>query len=266
VVVGVDQGDVEFDVLTKLQRAAGQGQLAQAMASYIECLAEKKDQIDRRLGHWRRRLADSFMPLEHRRTAEQLGELLMGWGAFLLFAFRAGAIDRETRMELWREGQDTLGELGRAQAGRLVDQNPTTLFLRLIRSALDGGRAHVLGKDGRTPRCPGAWGWTQAHGGSWSCMGSPIGYAHKDDLYLLPGPAYSMAVAEASKQNGSLAVNEQTLWKRLHEAGLLRSTEERRRRHTVRKTLGGSRRPVLHVAAGSVLGSAARAVGQSTDG
>ena len=51
----------------------------------------------------------------------------------------------------------------------------------------------------------------------------------------------------------SLAIGSTTLHKRLHEQGLLRSTDARRGTLTVRHMLAGARRNVLHLDAGSLM-------------
>ena len=50
-----------------------------------------------------------------------------------------------------------------------------------------------------------------------------------------------------------LAVGEQTLKKRLHEKGLLASVDEKRQTLTVRRTIAGSSKPVLHFLRSTVL-------------
>lgn len=99
----------------------------------------------------------------------------------------------------------------------------------------------------------GAWGWRRkADGGKskeWMPQGDRVGWVAGEDLYLEPQAAYSAAVKMAAGTHESLGVSETTLRQRLNEKGLLRSREQKRGVLTVRRTLDGGRRGVLHLPA-----------------
>jgi hypothetical protein len=67
-----------------------------------------------------------------------------------------------------------------------------------------------------------------------------------DQVYIDPTAAYRVAQLVGRDVGELLAVSEQTLNKRLREKGLLASTEARRETLTVRRSIGGSSRSVLH--------------------
>jgi hypothetical protein len=81
----------------------------------------------------------------------------------------------------------------------------------------------------------------------WRPQGERIGWLEDEDLYLEPDAALAAVQKQGRDSGEPLAVTGRTLRKRLHERGLLLSTDEARQVLTVRKTLEGRpRRDVLH--------------------
>ena len=74
-----------------------------------------------------------------------------------------------------------------------------------------------------------------------------------DDLYLEPSVAYRVIQTAAREMGDPFSIAEQTLRKRLHEKKLLASIAEHRGTLTVRRTLAGSVRPVLHLLRSALL-------------
>jgi hypothetical protein len=89
-----------------------------------------------------------------------------------------------------------------------------------------------------------------------------IGWIAGEDLYLEPDATYAAVRRLAQDQGDSVPLAPKTLWKRLDEKGLLASREEDGR-NLVRKTLGGRRMRVLHIAASTLEGARAQKSGQS---
>jgi len=77
-----------------------------------------------------------------------------------------------------------------------------------------------------------------------------------DDLYLVPEVAMACAKRLAREQGNELPFTKERIQQSLQETGLLQSSE--RQKYTVRKTLNGVRRYVLHFSAETVLGIAPR--------
>ena len=112
--------------------------------------------------------------------------------------------------------------------------------------------------EGTEPENPSAWKWrssAQRNGprgqATWTAQGERIGWLSRGSLYLEPDAAYR--TAQASAVLDGISVGARTLWKRLQQRGLLRSTDEKRKRHTIRVTLEKGRREVLHLHAGSLM-------------
>ena len=82
-------------------------------------------------------------------------------------------------------------------------------------------------------------------------QGSCIGWLSGDDLFLEPMVSYQVARGMGGAEG--LTLSEQSLRRRLHDHGLLVSTDIGRQMLTVRRTLNGCTRQVLHLKA-AVLG------------
>ena len=192
---------------------------------------------------------------QHARTPGAVADLALGWKLWLRFAADAGALTAADAAAAWQRAWRALVASGERQAGHHADQAPAPRFLTLLASALASGGAHVAGSSGAEPAHPEAWGWRAATVGAgdyqraeWRPQGSRVGWLDGDDLYLDPEAAHAAAQRVGETGGGALGVAPKTLSKRLHEAGMLRSTGEPHGL-TVRRPLAGARRRVLHVAA-----------------
>jgi hypothetical protein len=183
----------------------------------------------------------------HRRTPEILASLAAGFGVFLTFARAAGAIAEREREELWTRGWAALGEAASAQAQHQSGAEAARRFLELLRSAIAAGRAHLAGPEGERPSEEEAWGWRCDHHGNWEPKGERVGWLENDHVYLEPDAAYAAVQRLGAEVGDRLALTPQTLRRRLKERGVLVSTEPQRRMLTVRPTLEGHRRDVLHL-------------------
>ena len=124
----------------------------------------------------------------------------------------------------------------------------------MLQAAVAGGRAHVAAPEGQEPGDPERWGWRlktigtgQHERDEWQPHGERIGWVDGNNLYLQPDVAYAEAQKVARDQGDSIPVTQQTLFKRMKERRMLITSELGRRHLSVRRTLGGSRRYVLHL-------------------
>jgi hypothetical protein len=248
-------GDIDIAKLTACQQDAAAGKYAATMAGYIRWLAPHFEEIRSRL---RQKQADfreqAAAEGQHARTPAIVADLALGLWYFLDFAEAMGAITPAERTELWRRGFRVLREAGDTQAAQIQAAEPAGLFLRLLSAALASGRAHVANATGCAPKESERWGWQLKTVGTgpntrndWQPQGHRIGWVEDQDLYLEPDAAFATAQELAREQGDSLPVTPHTLRKRLREKGLLVSVDERRKKLTVRKTLQGTRRDVLHL-------------------
>lgn len=246
-------GDVDLVRLTQLQKAAGDGSLAAAMAGYLMWLAPRLDELRARIKAREQETRDRLAPLaKHGRTPGNLASLSVGLEVFLEFARDAGAIDA-------READALRERVDAAVLASIDHQNihqewtdPGTAFLQLIASAIGGKRAHVAGMDGNAPPQPESWGWSPVtEGGEIRPAGPRIGWVDGEDLFLETSAAFAVARSLARDVGEDLPVSRLALRKLLFEAGKLASVEVRggRRRFEVRQVVEGRRRGVLHLRA-----------------
>jgi hypothetical protein len=255
-VLEVADGDVDLANLTRCQQDARNGLYAAALAGYLQSLAPNIEAIRDGLQNEFAAIRDDLLRTTgsaHARTPGIVADLLLGIKYLLQFALEVGAISQSECNYLRLRARTALIEAADAQTSHQQSAEPTQHFLRLLAAALSSGRAHVASLNGGEPANPASWGWrtTTIHGecGSreaWQEQGYRIGWIDGDNLFLEPDASFAQAQRLAAEQGESLSVSQRTLHKRLHEKGLLASTDARRQTMTVRKTLEGKRREVLH--------------------
>jgi hypothetical protein len=253
--VEVAPGDIDPQRLSACQRDAASGLYSEATAAYIAWLAPKLDQVRAEMSaaHSRYREQAAHAGL-HRRTPGIIADLFVGWQQFCTFAHEAealtGAEAEDYRARVW----SALMEVARRQSEHQREANPVDRFLGLLRSAISTGHAHLATRNGGVPDNPGCWGW-RAHKPvrncrrtEWLPRGQRIGWLDDRDLFLNIDSAYRAAQAMVTDGDG-IAVGIQTLIKRLHESGRLKSIDERRAKLRVRRVIGGAWLEVLHLPA-----------------
>jgi hypothetical protein len=254
-IVEVSPGDVPKERLTECQRIAAAGQYALAMSGFLQWLSPRYELV---LGRLREEAAElrerARSDGQHARTPGIASDLALGLRYLLAYATETGAITAEESDRLWSRSWAALLAVAAEQAAHIGASEPTAQFLRLLSAAIASGRAHVAGVNGAAPDQAGAWGWRpkpSEPGEAWEPLGRRIGWLQQDELFLEPEAAYAEAQRLAAEQNDSLPVTERTLWKRLHERGLLQGVETHgeRTRLTVRKMLEGQRRSVIYLRA-----------------
>ena len=110
------------------------------------------------------------------------------------------------------------------------------------------GQAHVTDRQGRVPAEPAAWGWQQnATRRRWLPRGICIGWLADDDLFL--DPEGSHGAAQQGSGTAGLEVGASVLRRSLRARELLQSVDAGRQMLTVRRTIAGRSRQVLHLRA-----------------
>ena len=243
-------GELDWRKLTRCQREASSGLYARAMSGFIRWLSGRHEDLGERLKEEQASLRErAGASRQHRRTPGIVADLALGLRHFLLFAHDASAISTEEAREFWERGWRALGGAAAAQPQHQAANEPARRFRELLSAAIASGRAHVADPRGDAPVTPGAWGW-RLSGDEWRPLGERVGWLQgEEDLYLEPEAAYAAVQKQGRDSGDPLAVTGRTLRKRLHERGLLLSVDEAREVLTVRRTLGGSRREVLHTSA-----------------
>jgi hypothetical protein len=255
-ILEVGPGDVRPAVLARYQDGPEREHLAQATAAFVSWLAGRFELVREQFGPIVRTLRGQlYAQGTHARTPDALAQLGASWQLWIRFGAEAGAWTSEDGRTLWTEVWQTLVDLGTTQSSHLHHENPVQRFLDLLTGAIASGATHVAGPRGEAPERPEAWGWRNREIGTgdyrreeWQAQGRRVGWLDVDGLFLEPTAAYHAVQQIGSASGTAIAIAAPTLWKRLDEAGMLVTTEqETRQTRTVRRTIAGARRQVLHL-------------------
>jgi hypothetical protein len=249
-VLEVSPGMVDWRAVTRLQNAAAAGRFAAAMAGYLKWLAGRYDEVRRempvKVRELRGRAAEAGM---HRRTPGIVADLQFGVEAFARFAVDSGALTGPEAEALCARSWRALGAAAAHQVTLQLASEPARRFVDLLNAALVSGRAHLAARSGGQPPGATGWGWRQDGFESWQPRGDRIGWVAGDTVFLEPEAAYAAAQRLAHDGGELLAVSNTTLFKRMHERGMLAVVDAGRNRLTVRKTVERKNREVLCVRA-----------------
>lgn len=258
VLLELGKGEVDANLLAAYQDGAEGTHLSTMTASFVRWIAANFEQARQGLAPAIHQLRHELRSAEtHARTPDALAHLGAGWQLWIRFARETGSLPKNDAAALWQRVWATLRELGASQTEHLVQENPVQRFLDLLTGCIASGAAHVAGPDGEEPMTPEAWGWRMRIIGSgdyarqeWQPQGRCVGWLDDSGLFLEPTAAFNSVQQFGNTSGTSLTVSATTLWKRMGEAGLLRSTElETRNTRLVRRTFAGTRRKALHLAA-----------------
>jgi len=262
IVLELSRGDIDSDTLSQCQNAARSGILVETTAGFLQWAALRYDDlqlwIKERVPDLRSRI---FVEGRHRRSATILAELFAGFELFLDFASTSGAIDRASVENLREQSWNALLKAGATQEHHQKSSEPTAAFLRLLRSAVASGEAHIADHEGNIPKNCEALGWRRhrtADYDEWNSMGMCVGWIREDDLYLNAEASYK-AAQRMAQDTDRIIVGLRTLIRRLAEGGHLVSRDVKRGKNTVRVQLQGARRSVLHISADVLLDGAQEA-------
>lgn len=264
--LGSPRSSVKLPVLTELQGAARDGKLAAALGGFVRWLAPQLEAVRAHFAERVIELRDQALNGGHPRTPEIVGQLAAVLDLVFDFAVEAGALSAEVATQRWQDCWSALIEAADEHGSNIKAQDPVTVYLGALSSAIASGAAHVAGMDGNEPdpAASACWGWRSEVIGTgrfqrveWQPQGRRIGWVDGDDLYLEPRAAFGVATRVLSDGDESVGASETTMRKRLGERGLLRSTGKSAGRETlaVQKTIEGGRKTVLHLASDVLIGS-----------
>jgi hypothetical protein len=255
----IRDGDISREKLTACQQDAAAGLYAGAMAaSFIAWLAPRLS--DARVEFDRlRHEARAALQYSHPRTSDICAQLTATFSIFIAYLLEAAVVDDTQAARLQARIGSALKQVADAQAHYGAGAEPTAAFLRLLGSALGSGGAHLADRagaapDGREQAC----GWRSKQIGyganertEWQSEGPRIGWIDRDDLYLDRDASYRAAQAMAA-DGSRIEVSPTTLARRLRDRVLLVSIDQARETLTVRHTIEGRQRDVLHIRASAL--------------
>jgi hypothetical protein len=251
----VRKGDVDVEALTRCQKAARDGVYAQVLAGFLGWMAQSYGEVKDRLAKRSREIREDLASSEiHRRTPTTVAELLAAFEILVDFAFQVGAVDVVTARSLTARCKAALLAGAEEQIGHVEVNEPVSAFLTLLNAAVASGQAHLASLTGEVPvkEGPGALGWRRSNAmpgavDAWNPQGARVGWIDGDDIYLEFHSAFRAAQVMSSETT-RLSIAPDTLKSRLDDRGMLMSRDEARQRFTVRRTIEGTRREVVHIA------------------
>lgn len=267
VMLEIGHNDVECSRLTQLQEAAQAGQLAGLTAAYIQWLCPHIDQLKRNLPQkiieYRSTAIQSGNFSSHPRAPEIFASLVAGAAIFIDFLKSSGAIGSERADVLIDEIETGLQQAFKEQAAYQIEQDETERFLALLRALFSAGNAHIACRlnQGPPPSRPHSWGWREVNSGlgekDYRPMGNCIGwYCDKGDtgaeVWLEQNNAFAAVQKMARDQGEGFLMAAPTLWRRMHEKGLILVTEQRpsgQPQLTVKRAISSVKRRVMVLSA-----------------
>lgn len=229
-IIEVRRGDVDLGALSRLQDAARDGRLAECLAAFLQWLAPRMDDLKSTLPALTRRLRDTAIAdgyfRSHPRAPDMFASLQAGVETFLDFAYETRALAGcAAAHDLPRRVETALRLAFQAQGEYIAEQDEVARFLALLRACLASGNAHVADHLNQGPPSirSHAWGWRNVGGDQPKGMGDLIGWVNepKYQAWLNPEAAWGAVQRMAAVQGNRLLIQPGTLWRRLHERGLL---------------------------------------------
>jgi hypothetical protein len=256
-ILEVAPGILRWDVLTACQADAEAGIYAQALAGYLHWLAPRYSEVTQGMPAALRALRQQALQEGHRRTPEIVAHVALGMQSLLAYAHDCGALTLNECRTYWARTWHALTEVAAVQQEHQAADDPVERFRALLSATFTAGLAHVADARTRTspPALPEHWGWRSHEQGFgemativYQPLGACIGWCHGDRLYLDPDVAFSVVQRLAESQQAPLPMTQQTLWKRLHERGVLRR-EAAQQKNQVRRVIGGKTEYVIDIPA-----------------
>lgn len=254
-VVELAKGEIDRNRLTQCQQSAREGLFRQAMAAYLQWLApqmaELKTKLPEMIRHFRTEAIAAGFASAHARTPSDYASLRVGLCLLFEFATQSGAFSPAEAGDLEERTEKALRELMARQTDNQTEENEVIRFFALLQSALSAGHCHVSDKhhQGAPKDQPHFWGWRSVpsteEGGKveqQKPQGKRIGWTDGQTLWLDGEATQAIVQIYAREQGGLFEIGKNTLWKRVHEKGLLTATTHENgklRKLTVRQRFGG---------------------------
>lgn len=258
------------------EELAGDGVYAQAMAGYIQFIAQRYDTL--RVGSdTHRRHGQEVaraLPGHHGRTGMAAAELSYGWRVWLSYAVQCGAIDQSDAETQWEKVISALQEVVGGQREFQQTQNPTDRFLQVLNTLLLQGKVYL--EEASVGGCPpeeiaASAGWRSQKGPAEDGSGvvsetfslAPsaekvgwVGYAEgRYWAFLMPDAVYRAVQQMSSQQHQATMPSQETLWlalrDALHSKNLMRCAVENR--SAGKKVVRPRRKTRVHGSAGHLL-------------
>ncbi len=202
----------------------------------------------------------------HPRAPEIYANLAAGAETFLEFLEEAGGVSSEQSNVLLSSIESDLQQAFSEQGAYQTDQDEVERFLQLLRAAFSSGNGHIACRlnQGPPPSRPFAWGWRDAGSDmagdkNYKPMGDCMGWYCDTtgntpaEVWLQQDTAFKIVQQFARSQGDAFLLSPSSLWRRMHEKGLILKTEpdaERNKpRLAIKRIVAGQNKRVMVLAA-----------------
>src|ERR1019366_7272543 len=144
VLLNFPKGAMNWTTLTVCQDSAAIGEFAKTTSAFVQWLSPRLRDVQQAMSDQKlTRRRESGPSGLHMRTPENLNALHFGLVTFVDFARSTGAISQHGAKALMDRAEAAFRETEMGEARKHTDTEPAKIFLRLIRSAITMGRAHL---------------------------------------------------------------------------------------------------------------------------
>jgi hypothetical protein len=248
-ILELSPGDIEPPKLTAAQ--ARRSLYPGTVAWLARRLARKPVDLTERTNE----LRAAYRQIGHSRTPGMLGRIRATCEAFLAAAQEDGVITPATHKRLRSNAAAAIESAGARQVTYLENADPVEMFLLAIRRTVATGAGHFRSLNGGVPRDAVELGWSaEAAVGemnTYKSRGQTIGWVNsaKDEMFLDMTGGYPIV----KKAMPDMSLTQQTLLKRLKDAGALIRVDDGRQRNTIRVTAENHPRNVVALSLSSTM-------------
>jgi hypothetical protein len=200
-------------------------------------------------------LRAAYRQIGHSRTPGMLGRIRATVEAFLMAAREEGILTEAQQKRLSAHAAAAIEAAGGRQIQYLENADPVEQFYQAVRQAVRTGAGHFRTLNGGVPRDAVELGWSAEQGAgeiaSYKARGQTLGWVNsqKDEMYLDVTGGYPVL----KKSMPDMALTQQTLFKRLKDAGALVRVDDGRQRNTIRVTAENHPRNVIALSLTTVM-------------
>jgi hypothetical protein len=254
-ILEITKGDVDGKQLESCQADARGGLYTEAMAGFLQWLAGDYEKARAAFTtKVSKSLREAAVKANHARTPQIAANLQAAFEMYVEYALAVGAITAVESVQFKAACWQAVCHAAIGQTKHQRETEPTVRYLDLLRSVLSSGRAHLEDRNGGIPSgSQAACGWRKDSSGQWVAHGDCVGWLAGDDLYIEPAAAFRVIQIAARDSGEAFAISEPTLKKRLREKGLLASIDFKSETLTIRRTICGSSKRVLHFQRATIL-------------
>ncbi len=233
-ILEIQRGDIDLNVLTVMQSFSRDGRLRAAMAGFIQWLAPRINELKKSFPLKVRDLRDKHLNSfvgAHSRAPDLFASLFSGADLLIDYLLDIEVISEVRALDFAENLEQNLMATMMLQGQFQKQTDEVERFILLLQGCFSTGDVHVGDHltNGPPKIKPFVFGWRASiEGGDLSGCGGLIGWIDeaKQELLLEPEPTFKAIQRFGNSQNEPMLINKATLWRRLQERGFLLALEQ----------------------------------------